>query len=613
MTGGPAARDSEISLPNSIRRHSQRPASARSVYSARSAGRSELTGTLTPRTQLAAETPTPSGRSLGGATDATNLSTKTNPRRPRSGVARSTGFTKLIERTVDNLSAPAGAGAYEDVQRVLAHIRKQYDEVHFEAERKEGELSELRKQVKVLEMMEEAEHHTLQNRLAREDLEHKLQEVQQQLQDTACSAKVKRHILSRLKHERNIMKEKVTILHDHASRKQAEADKRREESRRAHASKVKKMLELAETEAEITDERIACNQAVDDLEDTLQQREKDIRRREDFERWRYEVAMEAASEAFQSIAGRYQKIFTIEKLVGNCLQKIIFEQAEQSQATEDGFQKIREVTGLTDVMDIVHKFLNRDVEHEQLQQTVRDTELKLATLREERASWNFQSSASEADLQVDCSVPSSLTIEAFEDQNRLAKAKQVLEDYEKRVRQGAYLLDAVCQWARRMHSFVTAFENIAPLENEADLQPFFLTLAKSIDTLLVKARTEVPSAKLSKLTSQAHAKEKVEQQKLLNDKDFIRANCRVPASVEGPAAIVAHRRHPSKGHVAEEDDAQGVSKERERIKQESMQKVHEHSPKVWKRRRHRETLTFSETHDVLEKPDDQAPKAGNAA
>ena len=25
------------------------------------------------------------------------------------------------------------------------------------------------------------------------------------------------------------------------------------------------------------------------------------------------------------------------------------------QATEDGFQRIREVTGLTDVMDIVHK------------------------------------------------------------------------------------------------------------------------------------------------------------------------------------------------------------------------------------------------------------------
>merc|ERR1712183_1130390 len=121
----------------------------------------------------------------------------------------------------------------------------------------------------------------------------------------------------------------------------------------------------------------------DDLETVLQQRRNEVRRREDFERWRYEVAMEAASEAFQAMAGRFRKIYAIEKLTGNCLQKIIFEQAEQSQATEDGFQKIREVTGLTDVMDIVHKFLNRDVEHEQLKGAVKDAEVRLEALRQD--------------------------------------------------------------------------------------------------------------------------------------------------------------------------------------------------------------------------------------
>ena len=36
-------------------------------------------------------------------------------------------------------------------------------------------------------------------------------------------------------------------------------------------------------------------------------------------------------------------MWALEKLSGNCLQKVIFEQVEQSQMTEDGFQKIREV------------------------------------------------------------------------------------------------------------------------------------------------------------------------------------------------------------------------------------------------------------------------------
>merc|ERR1719316_1714873 len=104
-------------------------------------------------------------------------------------------------------------------------------------------------------------------------------------------------------------------------------------------------------------------------------------RRGDFERWRHDVALEAANEAFQASAGRLRKLWAIEKLAGNCLQKIIFEQVEKSQATEDGFQKIREVTGLTDVMDIVHKFLNRDVEHEQLKSSVKEAEARLEALR----------------------------------------------------------------------------------------------------------------------------------------------------------------------------------------------------------------------------------------
>eukprot|EP00438_Fugacium_kawagutii_P019590 Skav228914 [mRNA] locus=scaffold2504:52236:66837:+ [translate_table: standard] len=101
-----------------------------------------------------------------------------------------------------------------------------------------------------------------------------------------------------------------------------------------------------------------------------------------------EVALSAANDAFETCAGRLRKLYAIEKLSGrlgydlavligawrfdrrkgtwhkNFLQKTTFEQVERSQSTEDNFQKIRDVTGLADVMDIVHKFLNRDVEQD---------------------------------------------------------------------------------------------------------------------------------------------------------------------------------------------------------------------------------------------------------
>merc|ERR1719223_1963538 len=132
-----------------------------------------------------------------------------------------------------------------------------------------------------------------------------------------------------------------------------------------------------------TAENEACQQAREIMEMELDRRKEANKRRADFESWRHEVALEAANEAFNASAGKLRKLYAVEKLQGNCLQKITYEQVERSQNTEDGFQKIREVTGLTDVMDIVHKFLNRDVEHQQLTSTVKDADSRLENLRQD--------------------------------------------------------------------------------------------------------------------------------------------------------------------------------------------------------------------------------------
>merc|ERR1719223_1098862 len=136
-----------------------------------------------------------------------------------------------------------------------------------------------------------------------------------------------------------------------------------------------------------TAENEACQQAREIMEMELDRRKEANKRRADFESWRHEVALEAANEAFNASAGRLRKLYAIEKLAGNCLQKITHEQVDRSQTTENGFQKIRDVTGLADVMDIVHKFLNREVEHEQLQASVREAEVRLEALREKFAGF----------------------------------------------------------------------------------------------------------------------------------------------------------------------------------------------------------------------------------
>merc|ERR1719408_632581 len=167
------------------------------------------------------------------------------------------------------------------------------------------------------------------------------------------------------------------------TRKKRELNQRVAQAERVHGEKVQSQEVLDALERDAAMEKEAMNAAHEAMEIELDRRKEANKRRADFESWRHEVALEAANEAFNASAGRLRKLYAIEKLQGNCLQKITYEQVEKSQVTESGFQKIREVTGLADVMDIVHKFLNREVEHEQLRASVKDAEVRLEALRQD--------------------------------------------------------------------------------------------------------------------------------------------------------------------------------------------------------------------------------------
>merc|ERR1719221_192974 len=166
-------------------------------------------------------------------------------------------------------------------------------------------------------------------------------------------------------------------------RKRREVQQKIVERERTHTERVQKALQYDQLERDADSEREACKSAREVMEGELERRKDANKRRADFESWRREVALEATNEAFNASAGRLRKLYAIEKLAGNCLQKITYEQVERSQTTENGFQKIRDVTGLADVMDIVHKFLNRDVEHEQLKSSVKEAEAKRDMLHEQ--------------------------------------------------------------------------------------------------------------------------------------------------------------------------------------------------------------------------------------
>merc|ERR1719181_2535023 len=253
-----------------------------------------------------------------------------------------------------------------------------------EAEKKENELQHLREAIRVADGAHSArDFESSKADDHRGNMEKQLEETIKAIEDAQTSKKVYTHMLGRISKEQSILREKMLCMDGHLSRKDAECHRKASTMERLVRKGAQSLQDLDILEQDIDQERAVREDAHRNILSALQAKMDARERHSRFEEWRHEVALDAANEAFNASAGRLRKLYAVEKLAGNCLQKITFEQVERSQTTEEGFQRIREVTGLTDVMDIVHKFLNREVEHEQLKNSVKESEARLEALREQ--------------------------------------------------------------------------------------------------------------------------------------------------------------------------------------------------------------------------------------
>merc|ERR550537_537507 len=367
-----------------------------------------------------------------------------------------------------------------------------------------------------------------------------------------------------------MLKKKMLKMEKHLEKKNHEHAMAVDHSRKANSEKVQSSIDLDLMEGDAENERNVREGAMRDMMGTLHTKRNAIQRRADFERWRHEVALEAANEAFQGSAGRLRKLYAVEKLAGNCLQKITFEQVEKSQATEDGFQKIREVTGLTDVMDIVHKFLNRDVEHEQLKSAVKEAESRLESLREEFEHLKRETEgAAPVDLQ-EGGRSRAIYQEVDECEANLNKYMQDHANARERLQKSTLTLEQMRAWARRSNRSLLPFEDAAQLDTDHQLRDYFHGLKTTVDKFLYHIQQQNMSGKLQKKAGgQRTEKEHHEMGRLLNDKDFLKANARVPVT-ERPASAMGKQ-----GQDEFDDPFSGMAQEREKFKSDAEQRIAE--------------------------------------
>merc|ERR1712207_89870 len=96
---------------------------------------------------------------------------------------------------------------------------------------------------------------------------------------------------------------------------------------------------------------------------------------------------------------------------------------------------------------------------------------------------------------------------------------------------------------------VSMFEDCVRVEKPADLPVFYAQMQRAVDKFIAHIVQQISSGKVQrKNMSQVASKEYHEARRLLADKDFLKANCRVPPSLD--ASRPASRQGPGN---AEED------------------------------------------------------------
>lgn len=506
---------------------------------------------------------------IGGASI---RSASSNSRRLKASLAgsRNTDFLKLVERTEDAFTT-SDDPAVEDVRRTLADVRAQYDQVHVQAEKREAELSRLKEAIRVADTA----HSAGTDEASKEDdlrfqLEAQLKDTEARIKDAQTARKVYNHMLYRITKEQALLKEKLLKMELHLQRKTKEAYQKASMQERITRQKAKAAQDLEILENDVELERSVRRDACENMDNAIKATEEAKERRVQFELWRTDVAVDAAREAFNASAGRLRKLHAIEKLVGNSLQNMTSDMVERSQTTEEGFQRIREVTGLSDVMDIVHKFLNREVESEQLKTSVKEAEIRRETLKEQYDRFKRDTSGLTFDVDQP-GISRSLYMEKEEHEDRL---QQVLKEHEQsriKLQQSTIQVEHMKRWANRMGRSLQPFESdCVKVDKPSDLVTYYTQMLRGVEKFITHIVQQINLGKVQrKNMSQVASKEYHEARRLLADTNFLKANCRVPPTTD------AGRPNSGKGtdRAAEEQLVQDHLQDRERFKHASRERL----------------------------------------
>jgi DNA repair exonuclease SbcCD ATPase subunit len=274
----------------------------------------------------------------------------------------------------------------ETTQKQLAALRKTHDEHRSMAETKlqrlkkiEEELAEVRR----LNSHKEAE--PVSAGVGLSTVEKRLAETQGNLDEELMNKEIFTHMIKRL--TSGLLDAKGSVKTTNEQKLQAETEYQGLLLQLHQAKQEQRNLEVAlETLTKKANERrTKQEEKLVEIQLAIDRRAAQRVRQEDMEKKREAIAARAKGDLGTEEEEKLKRMFVVRSLYSSMLEQKVQKEAADLEHMEQGFQKIKSATGISDVQEIIQKFKTKDETKHSLLQTDKQTRDRIEQLKEEKA------------------------------------------------------------------------------------------------------------------------------------------------------------------------------------------------------------------------------------
>ena len=192
-------------------------------------------------------------------------------------------------------------------------------------------------------------------------------------------------MLDRMKKEKISMEIRANSLQSSLKSSKHVLDAETDKFRKVRESQYQSRVMLQEIKHSLAYDQKRQNERLHQLEQSVKQRQELAFRREERQKRQAELTEAAANDDKDSQELKLRENLLLNRMWHIFLSKKFEAEKKKSADVESAFQQIRVSTGLTDINDVVEKFLTREQTYTTLLNTVAEAENKLEMLKTQNA------------------------------------------------------------------------------------------------------------------------------------------------------------------------------------------------------------------------------------